>query len=82
MLDASAQPQSNPKNHMWNPCSQEVYEDHICAPVLKLQHELAQAQIKSSIQNTTGMQNTTSMQNITGMQNTGMQNPTSMTNHI
>ena len=100
MLDASAQQQSNPKNPCTaaNPCSQEVCGDHICAPgeYLKLQHELAQAQIKSSIQNTTGMQNTgmqnppsipstgiqntTSMQNMTGMQNTGMQNPSSLQN--
>ena len=100
MMDVSAQQQSNPKNPCTaaNPCSQQVCGDHICAPgeYLKLQHELAQAQIKSSMQNTTGMQNTgmqnpssipsigmqntTSMQNTTGMQNTGMQNPPSMQN--
>ena len=95
MLDASAQQQSNPKNPCTaaNPCSQQVCGDHICAPgeYLKLQHELAQAQIKSSIQNTTGMQNTgmqnppsipsTGIQNTTGMQNmTGMQNSPSIPN--
>jgi predicted secreted protein with PEFG-CTERM motif len=94
MLDVSAQQQSNPKNPCTaaNPCSQQICGDHICGPgeYLKLQHELAQAQIESSMQNTTGMQNTgmqnppsipsTSMQNATSTQNmTGMQN-TSMPN--
>ena len=81
MMDVSAQQQSNPKNPCTaaNPCSQQVCGDHICAPgeYLKLQHELAQAQIKSSMQNTTGMQNT-GMQNPPSMQNTtSIQNTTS-----
>ena len=100
MVEVSAQQQSNPKNPCTaaNPCSQQVCGDHICAAgeYLKLQHELAQAQIKSSMQNTTGMQNTgmqnlpsipsigmqntTSMQNTTGMQNTGVQNPSNIQN--
>jgi predicted secreted protein with PEFG-CTERM motif len=100
MLNVSAQQQSNPKNPCTaaNPCSQQICGDHICAPgeYLKLQHELAQAQITSSMQNTTGMKNigmqnppsipsigdrnTTGVQNMTGMQNTGMQNPPGIQN--
>ena len=100
MMNVSAQQQSNPKNPCTaaNPCSQQVCGDHICAPgeYLKLQHELAQAQIKSSMQNTTSMQNTgmqnppsipstnmqntTSIGNTTGMQNTDMKNQPSMQN--
>ena len=90
MMMASAQ-QSNPRNPCTaaNPCNQQICGDHVCAPgeYIKMQQELAQAQIQSSQQqNTTGMkyptgiQNTSNMQNTTGMPNTSMQNTTSMTN--
>jgi predicted secreted protein with PEFG-CTERM motif len=95
MIMASAQ-QSNPRNPCTaaNPCNQQICGDHVCAPgeYIKMQQELAQAQIRSSqqqdttgmsntsIQNTTGMTNTSNVQNTTGMSNTSMQNTTGMTN--
>jgi predicted secreted protein with PEFG-CTERM motif len=95
MMTASAL-QSNPRNPCTaaNPCNQQICGDHVCIPgeYVKLQQALAQAQIQSSIQNTTGMkyppgiQNTTSMpntsnmQNTTSMPNTSMQNTTGLPN--
>jgi predicted secreted protein with PEFG-CTERM motif len=89
MMTASAV-QSNPRNPCTaaNPCNQQICGDHVCIPgeYVKMQQSLAQAQIQSSIQNTTGMkyppgiQNTSNMQNTTGIPNTSMQNTTSMMN--
>jgi len=56
MMTALAQ-QSNSHNPCTavNPCNQQVCGDHICAPgeYVKMQQALAQAQIKSSMENTT-----------------------------
>ena len=71
---ASAQ-QSNPRNPCTaaNPCNQQICGDHVCAPgeYIKMQQELAQAQIQSSQQqNPTGMKYPPGIQNTTSMQNT------------
>jgi len=87
---ASAQ-QSNPRNPCTaaNPCNQQICGDHVCAPgeYIKMQQELAQAQIQSSQQqNTTGMKyppgipNTSNMQNTTSMPNASIQNTTGTPN--
>ena len=84
VMEVSAQQQSNPKNPCTaaNPCTQQICGDHICASgeYLKMQQALAQAQIQSSIQNTTGMQYPPGIQNTTSMPNTSMQNTTSIQN--
>lgn len=80
---ASAQ-QSNPRNPCTaaNPCNQQICGDHVCIPgeYVKMQQALAQAQIQSSIQNTTGMKYPPGIQNTTNLPNTSMQNTTNLSN--